>query len=448
MIRFRFERLHDLLRQLMVSSPEVRGGHTDRLEALLDDLEPDRLYPHDFVYFRITGYRPQEPCDDTFSGHVLLSDLLRMLREVGATVPINVADADEEVLALADVAGECGVSERTVRRWLDRALPARTYYFPDGRKRLGVRRGALRRFRERNPDALESSRRFSKLTKAEQQRILEMAGKLADGEDLTLTAAAGRIAEALGRSPEAIRLFLIRRDEQYSGSPLFGRKAALRDGEGTCIWSDFRRGMEVRDICERYGRSRASVYRIINQERAAEALTRELTYHRERASGDPGAESAVLPDGLGALLEAVPARVAPDAEVEPGEPPFRWRRSPLTGAQEKALFRAYNYLKFRMDELRSGLNVRRYVPARTLDEFDALGRQARAVHDTLVGIHLPLVDHLAREHATSEEEMDALLVAGRAHLSVLIDEFDYRGRARFPGYANLELLKAFAVRQR
>ncbi|MHC4789309.1 MAG: hypothetical protein ACYS8K_08940, partial [Planctomycetota bacterium] len=208
--RYRIKRILDLVRQLALSPAAVRRGHVDRLEELLLDFDPDRTYPYEFVYFRITGFRPKEDVREAYPGSGLVSDLRQALRDISATVPRAVSDLDEQVYTLADLADAFNVSQRTVRRWQGRGLVAATYLFPDGRHRVGGRQGVLDAFLERNRDSVEWSRRFSKLEPTEESEIVGMARRLALDEGLNRTAAAARIASGLGRARETVRLVLVR----------------------------------------------------------------------------------------------------------------------------------------------------------------------------------------------------------------------------------------------
>jgi hypothetical protein len=447
MAGFRFERMEDLLHQLLVGPPEVRERNADRLEELLLDIEPARLYPYEFLYFRITGFRLSEDILDTYRGEEVVPDLARILRELAETVPRNVLDLDEAVLALSEVAEHCNVSVRTVRRWRTRGLVSRSYYFPDGRLKAGVRRTALDRFTQIHREAVEASRQFSRLTPEEEGRVLQRARALARAEDLSLTAAAAQIAGELGRAPETVRQVLLRHDEDGPESAIFGRASAPIDEEDRrCIVEEHRKGVPVEDLCEAYNRSRASIYRILNQERAAEVLAEAVDYRFDASFEEADAEAAILGEPLHELMSRLNASPGTDWGQGDGRTPFQWRRSPLSREEEEALFRAYNYAKWRGDRIREGLNPRRYVPAGDLRRIDELWALARMIRELLLRIHTPLAVHIAAEQARTGGEPEGLAATAISRLGSLIDSFDWNGRARFPSYANLELLKSFAVR--
>jgi hypothetical protein len=445
MAEFRFERMQDLLRQLLVSPPEVREGNADRLEGLLLQFDAERVYPYEFLYFRITGFRLNEDILDTFPGAEVLADLMRILKELSDTVPRNILDVDEEVLTLADVADRCSVSVRTVRRWREKGLVARSYYFPDGRLKAGVRASALDRFVQVNRESVESSRRFSRLSNEEEARALDIAKALAVSEEVTLTSAAARIAADLGRAVETVRQVLLRHDEEHPDEAVFGPPSGpIGAADRRRIAEEHRRGRPIEQLCAEFGRSRASIYRILNQERAAELQTEELDYFEEPAFEEPEAEQAILGAPLDALLRRLQDAAASDQPGDEGTP-FEWRRSPLTREEETALFRAYNFARWQADRIRGSLNPKRYVATGDLNRIEELLGTARTIREVLLAIHTPLAVHIAAEQSKAGGDPERLAAAGMSRLGVLVDSFDYGGRARFPSYANLELLKWFAL---
>ena len=125
MSEFAFETIEELHRQLARGPIRVRRQQVRRLEALVEGLEPDRLYPYDFLFYRITRYRPREDVRESYPGARLLPDLLAMLRGLSAGAPVDVSDAGERVYSLAEVAESCNVSVRTVRRWRRRGRGGR-----------------------------------------------------------------------------------------------------------------------------------------------------------------------------------------------------------------------------------------------------------------------------------------------------------------------------------
>ena len=436
---FQHARIRDLFRQLLRGPVHVRRRNAEKLQGLIAQLEPERLYPYEFVCFRVTGYRPKEDVREAYAGGALSGDLIQGLRMLTASAPLPADAAGEEVCTDREVARLHDVSLRTVRRWKCQGLPAAVYLFPDGRTAPGVRRSALEAFISQARGPRKRAPSLRRLTAAEQRRILGLARRLA-GESRRLTPAAVRIARELGRAPETVRAFLVRHDRNHPEEAVFRRaQARLEDDAPDRILADYVRGIPVRELCTLYGRSRASIYRIINAGRAARILDAALSYrHGEDFAGPDASESLLGPefhDALMRLEEGAHGLTAlAGAVVE----------RPLTKEDEAALFAAYNYLKWRMDGLRQGINCRRYVPSAILEEVEGLGELAGRIREGLNRAHLLLVEQVARLHATDAAGASRLAATGRALLARLVDAFDWQRRARFASYVRLELMKAFA----
>jgi hypothetical protein len=446
MAGYELESIGELARQLLLGPSRVRRRQADRLEGLLLQLDQMRSYPYEFVYYRITGYRPKRPPQEVYDGNALYRDLRLALRELSAGAPGQASEADERVLGLETLADELNVSARTIRRWEARGLVAAVWQFPDGGARLGVRQSALERFAERHPGLPEAASRFSRLSRAEERRALALAAGLARDGGLSRTAAAQRIARELGRAPETVRRFLLRHDREQPGGALFGR-AAGRGGaaQHAQIAADYRAGAPVAELAVRYGRSRSSIYRLINRHRA-QALLKDLPpFYSEASFEEPGADEELIGPPLDELTARLRAQLAAAEAQRPGAASLTATTAvPLAAPEEKALFRGGNYARFRAAELRRQLDQRRYVPSSLLRQIESLDGRAERLRELLVRLYEPLADRVARQHAGTGAPLPDLMAHARAELSHLVDSFDYRVRARFSSYAQLELLKAFA----
>jgi transposase len=442
---FKLKRIQGLFRQLMLGPAAVRRRNADRLEKLLLELDPVRLYPYEFIYFRITGVRLKDGPREAYGGGEILPDLLQGLRSLSSSVPRDASESAERVYTDADIASRLHVSARTVRRWWRRGLAAAAYVFPEGRTRLAVRETVLNSFLEKNRRLAGRSKRFSRLSRSEGNQILVLARRYA-AEGLRLTAAAGRVARELGRARETVRSALLRHDRDQPDRAIFAASAGrVAEDARRRIYSDYRQGIPVSALRARYGRSRASIYRIINQARAAEVLGEPFTYYEEDRFADNDAELRILGEEFQAAMQRVqglhgsqkaPASATPE--------PLLWRGSPLARNDEAALFRAYNYAKWRADELRRELNPKRYISSQLLDDISRLCARAELLRECLIRTYMPLAEQVAKQHASGQARLAMLVALGHAHLGRLIQSFDYRGRGRFAEHARLELMKTFA----
>jgi AraC-like DNA-binding protein len=440
MAQFRFRRIRELVHQLMVGPPEVRRVQAGRLEELLAEFDPERRYPYEFLYFRITGFRPQDDFSDTYAGREVLPDLLRALEMLSRTVPRPVEQLDEPVQTVEQVAERFSVSLRTVRRWRRRGLVGAYYVSRRGRAFLGVRQSALDRFVTRNRPMVESSGRFSRLSADEEAHVVEAARRLMDREGLSPTAAAERVAAETDRAAETVRQALRRREREEPDQPVAAPRARRLSGpERREIYGQYRTGVRADELASRFGRSRSTIYRVINRERAVEALAEPISFVKDDAFAASDAEATILGEDFRAALDALDAAVE---QAGPGEVPLR--QPPLTGPEERALFRAYNYLRFRAAEAQAELDPHRYVPSRLLRRLDELEARAEAIRSRLIRLHMPLFEQVARQHVGPDAAAQELETGGRAELGRLVDSFRYTGRGRFAAHAKLELMKVFA----
>lgn len=427
MAKFKLKRIGELHRQLMLSPPEVRRRHADRLERLLLNLEPDRVYPYEFIYFRVTGFRPAENYMESYRGEELQPELHRSLERLTETVPQPADELEEPVRTIDELRGRFEVSRRTLHRWRRRGLVARKYEFPDGSVRIGVRESALEQFVEAHRDSLSFSGGFSRLSEREKAQIARRVERLRQTEDLSTTAAAGRVAEELDRAQETVRRAVKeRQDRATEGSPNRLTSRAKHQ-----IYAEYNRGAPVEELSQRYDRSRSSIYRVINSERARQLLRRNVTYINDEDFDSPHAEEAILEEGWRTLRRRMDSRAASD-------------EAPLDAEEEVTVFRAYNYLKSRLAGLHEQVNPRRYVRTETLDRIEELTERIEQIERWLQRLYTPLVKRVARQHAGGGTPVAELTEEGTALLEKLIQSYDYRERSRFPAYLRLELQKAFA----
>ena len=429
-------RLRELQKALLLSPQPVRRRHADRIEALVTSLEPEADHSYEFVYFRVTGFRPENAPLETFPGSDLRADLILLLDRVSQSAPAPAAEAPEPVLAVGEVAKSCHVSPRTVYRWRHKGLVCRRYVFPDGGTRIGVRKGALHEFIGANREFVERSRRFARLSDAEREQILAQARELAGEGELSRTAAAERIGRATGRAKETVRRALTAEELADPRHPGFGGvKGRLAADQKMQVYRAYRSGQSVATLSARFGRSRSSIHRLVNEARARELLA------------DGAAPGLFITDGEFSLDGADDAILGP---ARPGVGRVERYRGdlPLAGGldarQEKALFRRYNYLRYRATGLKARIRPERYVPTGLLDDIEALLTAAKQIRQRLVEAHTPRVWDVAKKHAGALVGLDDLVSEGMLVLGEAIDTFDYRGRGGFSSYARWALMRSFA----
>ncbi|MBM4000956.1 MAG: sigma-70 family RNA polymerase sigma factor [Planctomycetes bacterium] len=122
----------------------------------------------------------------------------------------------------------------------------------------------------------------------------------------------------------------------------------------------------------------------------------------------------------------------------PGDLPkhlMRLCESPLlTQADEHTLFREMNYLKFRVNAMRTQIDPA--APSgELLDQADAWLARAKAVRDRIVLANMRLAMSIVKRFATPTCSFDELLSAGVVALMQAVEKFDYARGFRFSTYA-------------
>ncbi|MEM6981066.1 MAG: sigma-70 family RNA polymerase sigma factor [Planctomycetota bacterium] len=136
---------------------------------------------------------------------------------------------------------------------------------------------------------------------------------------------------------------------------------------------------------------------------------------------------SVAPEGLPSYLAAL------------------WSQPLLTAEQEQHLFRAMNFIKFR---IASGRGIGSDdEPARSFDSWDQEKADADAklnqVRDRLIESNLRLVVSIAKRYAESRtDRFEELVAVGNAALVRAVDRFDYRRGNRFSTYAYQAIQRA------
>jgi RNA polymerase primary sigma factor len=297
--RFRIAAVADLCRQLSYAPAAARRRHMEAAERLVGEIDPARVYPRDFVMYRVTGYRPERADPQGLVGEALAGDLAEFVARLSRGLDLPVADEVRAAVPIEVAAAGLGVCARTLHRYRRQGLACHYVVFPDGVKRLAVYRDALDRFLAGHADQVGRAARFSRIDAATAQAI-DADAAAPPLEDLSPAAAARRLAPRYGRSPEALRLRLLRRRRERGG----GAPEPIRPRDLRTIWRAARSGEGAGDLAQRLRKAVPSIHRALNRARRAMLLRLDLR----------GAE-AWTPEGDEA------AAILDDPQVRRGLPP-------------------------------------------------------------------------------------------------------------------------------
>ncbi len=282
--------------QTRYAPKDRRLQQVERAEQLLGEIEPGKQYPYDYLCFRITGYRPDAWPALVLDGGDVQHDLRLFVEDLSDTVRQAVEQASEPVLTVAEVGRRYNVSTRTVTRWRRQGLVARRFVM-DGRTKVGFLESSLARFVTAHQAQVERGSRFRQLTDAERDEIIRRARRMAlfrPGQ-VGLVEVARRIARKMTRSTETIRLTLKSYDREHPERAIFAPATApLDDDAKTQIYRRHRMGVSVDVLATQFGRTRSSIYRLINEFRARRILETKLEYIANPSFEDPAAEAEIM----------------------------------------------------------------------------------------------------------------------------------------------------------
>lgn len=411
-------------------------------EKLLAELEPARVYPYEYLCYRITNFRPESYPDLRLTGEEASHDLRLFVEDVSAAARVPAAGAGEDVLTIEDLAKQFNVSTKTISRWRQQGLVSRRFVM-DGRRRVGFLRSSVERFVERNQQRVERGGRFSQLTDEERGAIIESARRLAHAGGCPADIAR-RLAKRTGRSAETIRYTLKQFDRDHPAAAVFGdTRGPLPPDSKRKIYQQFQHGESIESLAKRFCRTRASIYRIVAEMRAGRIMELPLNHIGNEMFGRVRShrrEDRII----GPMPESETPAKKP--RMPSGLPPYLaslYETPLLTRKQEAHLFRKMNYLKYRATRLRAKLDPAR--PRRGLmDQIERLYDEAVATKNQIVRANLRLVVSIAKRHVGPSQNFFELVSDGNMSLMRAVDKFDYARGYKFSTYASWAVMKNFA----
>jgi RNA polymerase primary sigma factor len=421
---------------------ERRLEQIDRAEQLLAEIEPDRCYPYEYLCFRITGFRPEGAPALVLDGSDVRHDLRLFVEDLSATVEQKADQATEPVLTVDAVSQRFNVSVRTVTRWRRQGLVARRFII-DGRTKVGFLESSLSRFVAAHRDQVDRGTRFRQLNDAERDEIIRRARRMATVDQAGLVEIARRIARKLERSTETVRATLKAYDRLHPDRAIFPPSGGPLDEEAKGqIYRLHRRGVSADVLAGQFGRTRSSIYRVVNEMRARRILSVKLEFMANPSFDEPGARAAIL----GPMPVPADGKAPRRSKPPKGLPPYLadlYENALLSREQEAHLFRKMNYLKCLANRLREQIDVTRARTAE-LDEIELFQEEALAVKNQIIRANLRLVVSIAKRHVGPSNNFFELVSDGNMSLIRAVEKFDYARGNKFSTYASWAIMKNFA----
>ncbi|HEY1598414.1 MAG TPA: sigma-70 family RNA polymerase sigma factor [Pirellulales bacterium] len=425
--------------QVRFAPRERKLAQVDRAEKLLPELDPKRTYTYEYLCYRVTDFRPESYPDVRLSGRHAKHDLRLFIEDVSDAADVPVEAAAEPVLTVSELSKRFQVSTKTISRWRRQGLVSRRFLF-HGRKRVGFLKSSVDRFVAGNEERVRRGSNFSQLTAEERAAIIVKARRLAQAGGCPAEVTR-RLAESMGRSVETIRYTLKQFDQEHPDAAVFPESTGpLDDGAKKKIYQQYRRGVSVEALATSHCRTKTSIYRVINEMRAARIMELPLDYIDSPMFAKANAERIVLgpaPDGPPApkkprLPSGLPTYLASLYEV-----PL------LTREQEVHLFRKLNYLKYRASKLRATLDPQQ-ARSTVMDQIERSYEDAVATKNQIVRANLRLVVSIAKRHVGSGDNFFELVSDGNMSLIRAAEKFDFGRGNKFSTYASWAIMKNFA----
>ncbi|MEM8783101.1 MAG: hypothetical protein AAGE65_09635 [Planctomycetota bacterium] len=424
-----------------------------RAEALHDTIADDATYPLDFVAFKLTGFRRDYGDAALLFGVPLAHDLRWVVDAITRAHPVALTS---EAKSAEDWAKQIGVHPRTLRRWRDAGLRWRWSSVPGrGSPIVTHTAEAIDRFRARHPERFEKARQFKPLTAAQKRDVIRRASELSAVEpERSLSGIAKAIADELGRAHETIRLILLKHAERGRSEAVFPKaKPILSSRQRRQTLRDRRRGVSLRELGRRVGKSGPTLHRWLAAHRATVLRRLDLEhvasplFDRDDAAevylrGDLPEPALDPTRGHGELLAGLPGAAADRVRTT-----RRWDED----TRRSALLRM-NFLKHTADAARTALPRDGGLRARDLDRIEALVRDAGRLRRQLVRGELAHLLSLLRRQAPAGIDLASVEFARmfRDGLTVLVEAvktYNASGNRRFETYLRNRLQRALAARQ-
>lgn len=340
----RIPALEELARQLRFAPASAIRRQLASAETLAREIDPAREYPISWLVFRLTGYRSESGDDETVLGATVLAEMSALAERLSEQGRLSMEDLGDDAIGLPELCERWGVTRKTIERRRRDGLIGCRVRDEEGRTRLAFMRSSVERYERARSMRVERGREFSRISDEMEARLARRAARYRKRLGWTLHQVSERLARRFGRSPEAVRRALSRRDAS-SDRPIFGARGPLRDREREMAMRAYRRGIEADAIGERLERTRASVHRIVNERRAALLRGLELRPARSEMFDREDADEVILAPA--AVREGLGAPGAPDVrafvEGAMADPP-------PDAAREKALAAAMALLRVRAEE--------------------------------------------------------------------------------------------------
>ena len=209
------------------------------------------------------------------------------------------------------------------------------------------------------------------------------------------------------------------------------------------IFTSQQQGEPLNLLAKQFGRTRSSMYRVINEVRAKELIQQPVDYIHNPDFDDTLKEAGMLTE-MPAHEEFESKRFSKHAPKDvPPQMAHLYEWPLLTKDQEQHLFRKMNFLKHKLHKLQEAIDPTR-AKVSELKKLDELRERIKDVRDVLISCNQRLVYSQAKQRLANGESIDDLVSDGNISLMRAVEKFDYGRGFKFSTYATWAIMKNFA----
>lgn len=438
------QKLAQLLLQARFMPHGKRLKQLDGAEKLLAIIEADKKYPFDFVCFRITGFHPKaESEQELIRGDELAEDLRIFISKLSGQLACHVTEQNQKVYTIEELAANLNIATKTIYRWRKGGLIARKFVFEDGKKRIGFMQSAVDTFLKKNPDLVSKAKSFTRLTDKQKKLLVKQACSLAANTALSRHQIIKRIATKIGKAHETVRYTITNYEKNHPDKPIFRKPpGAISPATAGELFKLFKQSTDIKELMNRFHRSKSSIYRIINRQRARALLARKIEFISSDEFLEDDAKEKILAEPISISGKSIrPIELAGNSLPEYLK---TLKDSPALNRQrEVELFRRYNYLKYLASAARAEVKSATASSA-LLKQLENYLAEAEAIKNIIIEANLQLVVGIASKHAATGANLLDLISEGNFSLMRAVEKFDYTRGFRFATYASWAVAKDFA----
>ncbi len=440
--------LAQLLMQLHFTPSAKQRKQLDAAEQLLKIIKPELEYPFEFVCFKITSFHLKGFEDQSLiKGEQLVDDLKIFISKLSDQVAPPVAVQTEKVYTIDKLAQKLGVSTKTIHRWRrNKDLIAKKFLFEDGKKRFAFLQSSVDNFINLHPKLTSKAKGFSRLTEKEKTQIVKEASQLASATKLSRYQIVERIAKNLNKSHETVRYILIKHEKSEVDKSIFEKPSGvITPTQAIEIYKLYKQGYSVIELQNRFFRNKSSIYRIIQQRRAKELVSRKIEFVTSDEFPEDGAKEKILTeDSFPATTSVQENKSLEFVSRNLGEYLQATEKAvTLNREQEVELFRRYNYLKYLACIEKTDIKPN-LISSKSMKRIEDYLSEAEQIKNLIIEANLRLVVSIARKHMAFGGGLPDLVSEGNFSLMRAVEKFDYTRGFRFATYASWAITKDYA----